>query len=244
MIEHAVILAAGLGTRLQDHWNEQPKGLIPLAGVSLMERSIAQLEAVGIRDITVVTGHLSFHYEDLAKRMPSIHCVHNPDFARTGSYASLCAGAARVRGPFLLLESDLLYEPSALSALLEHPHPDLVLAGRSPMHDKVFVQCDPGGRLTGLGKDPDTAPSSCGELVGISKISPDLALRLLSMRGPATATQDYETALVRAAAGLDLRVLVRPDLAWCEIDDARHLEKAMTEVWPHIQRKAFHVHPA
>lgn len=244
MITRALILAAGMGTRLRGQWDDQPKGLLPVDGLSLVARSVAHLHAAGFRDIVLVTGHLANRYDEAAAAQGGFRCVHNPDYARAGSFFSLCIGAAALPGPFLLLESDLLYEPAALDALLHHPHPDLVLAGRSPMHDKVFVAASPEGRLTGLSKRPEDAPGACGEFVGITKISSDLASRLLALHGPDRAGWDYETALVRAAAATDLRVLARPDLDWCEIDDSLHWSRAMDLVWPALQRKSRHVHQA
>jgi choline kinase len=244
MISRALILAAGLGTRLRGQWDEQPKGLLPVDGLSLIARSVAHLQAAGLRDIVLVTGHLASRYEEWASNLDGIRCVHNPDFARAGSFFSLCIGAAAQPGPFLLLESDLLYEPATLDALLNHPHPDLVLAGQSPMHDKVFVTASPKGRLTGLSKRPEAAAGACGEFVGITKISGELATRLLALRSPDRAGWDYETALVRAADTMDVRVLARPELAWCEIDDGLHWARAMDLVWPAIQRKSRHAHPA
>ena len=244
MISRALILAAGLGTRLRGQWAEQPKGLLPVDGISLVARSVAHLQAAGLHDIVLVTGHLASCYEKWASDLDGLRCVHNPDYAHTGSFFSLCVGAAAMPGPFLLLESDLLYEPATLDALLSHPHPDLVLVGQSPMHDKVFVAASPEGRLTGLSKHPEAAPGACGEFVGITKISADLATRMLALHKPDRAGWDYETALVHTAATTDVRVLARPDLAWCEIDDDLHWSRAMDLVWPAIQRKSRHAHQA
>jgi choline kinase len=244
MITRALVLAAGMGTRLRGQWDEQPKGLLPVDGISLIARSVAHLKVMGIRDIVLVTGHLASRYEERAAELGGLRCVHNADYARAGSFFSLCVGAAALPGPFLLLESDLLYEPAALDALLSHPHPDLVLVGQSPMHDKVFVAASPEGRLTGLSKRPENAPGACGEFVGITKISSELAARLLAMHDPDRAGWDYETALVHAAATTDVRVLARPDIAWCEIDDGLHWSRAMDLVWPAIQRKSRHAHQA
>ena len=109
MITRALILAAGMGTRLRGQWDEQPKGLLPVDGISLIARSVAQLQAAGIREIVLVTGHLAARYEEAPAAQGGFRCVHNPDFARAGSFFSLCVGAAALPGPFLLLESDLLY---------------------------------------------------------------------------------------------------------------------------------------
>jgi len=51
----AVILAAGEGKRMRAHFQE-PKPLIPLLGIPLIERNIRTLNKAGIREFVVITG--------------------------------------------------------------------------------------------------------------------------------------------------------------------------------------------
>jgi len=57
----AVILAAGEGSRLAGHGNDQPKPGIPLLGLSLSERTILACMDAGIRRFVVVLGHKNEH---------------------------------------------------------------------------------------------------------------------------------------------------------------------------------------
>lgn len=213
----ACILAAGLGTRLGDQ--PHPKGFLRLHGRTLIERSLDLLRRHGIERIVVVTGHLAHFYEAL----PGIETVPNPAYATTGSLASLAAAAPRLHEDFLLLESDLVYEPRALSTLLEHPHPDLVLlSGPTGAGDEVYVQADAAGRLQAMSKDRTTLQHVTGELVGISRVSPALLEHLV--RDPEGA---YETdGLVRCSTTHTILCPLVPDLVWGEIDDPGHLRRA------------------
>ncbi len=56
---HAVLLAGGNGTRLQPFTATFPKPLVPLDDVPVIEILIQQLVRFGVRDFTVVTGHLA-----------------------------------------------------------------------------------------------------------------------------------------------------------------------------------------
>lgn len=56
-VDNAVILAAGASTRFIPLSLEQPKGLFEVKGERLIERQIQQLQAAGIRDITLVLGY-------------------------------------------------------------------------------------------------------------------------------------------------------------------------------------------
>ena len=55
----AMILAAGLGTRLAPLTNERPKALVEVAGRTLLELTLVRLRAFGIRDVVINTHHFA-----------------------------------------------------------------------------------------------------------------------------------------------------------------------------------------
>ncbi len=67
-MKHAVILAAGMGTRLRDAHSGMPKGFVELDGTPIIEMSLLRLEAAGITDVVIVTGYAAEHYAALAER--------------------------------------------------------------------------------------------------------------------------------------------------------------------------------
>ena len=236
----AVVLAAGRGVRLGDLGREIPKGFISLDGRTLIERSLAALRDAGIERVRLVTGHLAAHYEALAARLGDwITLAHNPDFACTGSLASLaCAGP--IDEPCLLVESDLLFDSRAPRLLVDAAAPDLLLAsGPTGSGDEVYVAARDGA-VTDLGKRRDTLDGPCvGELVGLTRLSPtfhalvlDEARRLMAE----TRTVEYEAALVAAGRRRRLPVLVVDDLVWTEIDDVHHLARATRDILPRLPR--------
>ncbi len=242
MIDTAVILAAGMGTRLSSELSECPKGFLRLGERPIIEQSIGLLAAAGIDDIVIVTGHCDEHYRELAGRDSRIRLVHNREYAVSGSMYSLYCARDAVRGDFLLLESDLIYEPRALSVLLAHPDEDAVLlSGATEAGDEVYVSA-PHGRLQSMSKDPASLDYPVtGELVGISKISSelyDLMLCLASKAFEKTLKVDYETdCLVSAARERSISCPLVPDLVWAEIDDPAHLQRARERIYPEIQRR-------
>ena len=239
----AVIVAAGLGSRLKDRTKLQPKGFLEVEGISLVERSIARLRQAGITRLVIGTGYLAEHYEALAARHAgtfAIETMRSDRFETTGSMYTLYNLRSRLDEDFLLLESDLLYEQRALTALLDDPRPDIILAsGFTHSRDEVWLEVDARGQLINLGKDRATLGVIHGELVGISKLHRDTYRALCGVMAEAlesTPKLDYEGALLRVArAGRSIPVSRIEDLAWCEIDDEDHLGRALRDVLPRIR---------
>lgn len=59
----AMLLAAGLGTRLAPFTNTHPKALAPVAGMTLLERNVRYLQNAGIRDVVVNVHHFADQIE-------------------------------------------------------------------------------------------------------------------------------------------------------------------------------------
>lgn len=242
MIDTAVILAAGRGTRLAGEVSDRPKGFLTLGERPIVEESVGRLAAAGIRDVVIVTGHCAGHYEELAARSDRlIRTVHNGHFAESGSMYSLWCARQAVSGPFLLLESDLIYEPRALETLLSLPAADgILLSGPTGAGDEVWVETH-DDMLAAMSKDRTALGSVAGELVGISKISPALfgiMNRIAAEAFSRSLRFDYETdCLVAAGREHPIPCPLVADLVWAEIDDPSHLERARRQVYPEIRRR-------
>lgn len=249
MISTAVILAAGMGTRLARELDDRPKGFLRVGDRPIIEESIQRLAGAGIRDVIIVTGHHAEFYESLnIVHGPSVRTVYNSRYADSGSMYSLYCARDLIDEGFLLLESDLIYEPRALTALLDQPAADaLLLSGPTGAGDEVYVSTQ-DGHLVGMSKDVDAlsgAGEVSGELVGIVKISVSLFRIMVRIAKRAFAESlyyDYETdCLVAAATERRIACLLVADLVWAEIDDPAHLKRARDTVYPEIRRR---VNPA
>lgn len=235
-IDTAVILAAGLGTRLQPYTHEIPKGFMKVGGETLIERSVQILKSNGIQKIIIGTGHLSEQYENFAHNHGLI-TYKNPNFATTGSFQTLCCGKDLIPNDFLLLESDLLYQERAITELLGFDADDAILcSGFTESNDEVYVESSEDGRLRNLSKQRNQLKSIDAELVGIWKISKALFDKLIVHHSSANdaMTKDYERAISSLAANHPIKVLKLEDLLWCEIDNEEHLERAINKILPRL----------
>jgi choline kinase len=245
-VRDAIILAAGMGVRLRSIIDDRPKGLIEIGGETLVGRSVRLLRAAGISHITIVVGHAAQHYEEFARGQADIRLVANEQFASTGSMASLAVGLRAVPRDVLVVESDLLFEPRAVEALLRASAADAtIVSGPTAAGDEVWVWA-PDGRLQAMSKNVQDLAAVTGEFVGITRLSGRARRAMLQtfnrfVKIHGHARMDYETgALTAIAPCVPVAVHLINDLSWGEIDDEYQFERVVTRIWPalcaaHIQ---------
>jgi 1L-myo-inositol 1-phosphate cytidylyltransferase len=119
---NALILAAGYGSRLSGAV-PTPKPLTQVGGRSLLEWSVRQAAQVGVRHAVVVTGHRAAEIEAALPGISfrtgvTLEACRLDDWSRPNGY-SVLAGAARLRGNYLLMMADHLFSQSLLARLVE-----------------------------------------------------------------------------------------------------------------------------
>jgi choline kinase len=125
-ITTALLLAAGTGSRLLPLTQDSPKCLTLVNEISILGRLVENLRLQGFKRLVVVTGYLSTSIEDFLGTMyhdMSIEYVHSPFYKTTNNIYSLWMARDVIAEPFVLLESDLVFDHSLLS---EMKYPDRV----------------------------------------------------------------------------------------------------------------------
>ncbi len=118
----ALLLAAGTGTRLQPLTLDAPKCLTEVGGVPILERLVNNLRTQGFKRLIVVIGHLGDHIQEFLQQHAGdmqVDYVINPDYRTTNNIYSLWLARQQIREPFLLVESDLVFETSMLDDMLQ-----------------------------------------------------------------------------------------------------------------------------
>jgi len=239
----AVILAAGLGSRLGASGDGAPKCLLRFGATTLIERSIGSFRRAGLRDVIVVGGHRAAEIEGALAAPPglAVRMIRNPMYATTGSMESLLRAMEVVDDDLLVLESDLLYEERAITAMQRGGTDAILVSAPLGAGDDVYVHADGSGTLRDLGKG---APKdgAVGALVGICRLSRAFAAHLgRHARREYAAGQrlrHYEETILSASLdGFPVQCVMVPDLAWTEIDTPADLARAQRIVWPEIQRR-------
>lgn len=87
-VDHAVIFAAGFGSRFVPLTYDTPKGLLKVHGIPMIERQILQLHEAGIRNITIAVGYLKEKFEYLIDKY-DVDLVFNPEYAVKNNLSTL-----------------------------------------------------------------------------------------------------------------------------------------------------------
>lgn len=126
----ALLLAAGTGSRLRPLTTNAPKYLTEVGGLPILERLVDNLRELGIERLVVVVGHLGDRIRDFLKdkaRDMQVDYIASPEYRTTNNIYSLWLARDRIREPFLLLESDLVFDASMLEDMLQ---PDKIAVSR------------------------------------------------------------------------------------------------------------------
>lgn len=239
MVKTAMIMAAGLGIRFGHYTELVPKGFVPVGGKPMILRSIEVLLSCGIERIVIGTGYKCEVYEELKKAYPMIETCFSPRYAETNSMYTLY-NTREVLGDddFLLLESDLIFEPKAISSLLDCEARDVMLITPvTKFQDQYYVEYDSEHTLTNCSVNRDEVDVK-GELVGIHKLSHPFYEKMCRDYAGIVSEQPglgYEYELLRMSRRISpVYVLNVPGLKWYEIDDEKDLVYAERNIYPYI----------
>lgn len=235
-IDTAVILAAGGGIRLRPLTYNIPKGFVEIEGETLIERSLTILHDNGIKNIIIGCGHLSQMYEDIQKQY-GFQIYKNTEYSNSGSLYTLVLAEQLVDTNFLVLESDIMYEPRCIAALLESDDENLILSsGKTYSNDEVYIEADENMRFITLNKDINAVNHVTGELVGISKVSKGALTALCDLvrNDEQYKHWDYERGFCQILDEHAFFVKKLENLVWCEIDDENHLKRAKELIFPKL----------
>ena len=230
-----VILAAGMAKRLRPLTDERPKCLLTVGQRTLLQRTVDAVIAAGIHELVVVTGYRQQMIRDfLTAHYPSvtIHFIDNPDYAHNNNIFSLRLTRPFTEGKdFLLLDSDILFDPAIIPAVLKEEGSALALNRHELGEEEIKVIVDAENRVQEISK-VCSIEQAIGESVGIEKMTADYSLALFQeleqmIEGEGLIDVFYEKAFERLIPqGHTFRIVDTTDFFSIELDTVEDFENA------------------
>ncbi|MBR0362574.1 MAG: aminotransferase class I/II-fold pyridoxal phosphate-dependent enzyme, partial [Alistipes sp.] len=237
----AIILAAGMGRRLGELTNDNTKCMLEVNGTRLINRTLDALSDIGISRVVLVVGYKAENVKrwvgDKYKDIDIVY-VENSVYDKTNNiYSLFLAKEHLVEDDTLLLESDLIFEPSVLRRIVEEPYPNLALVDKyESWMDGTVVTLDEEQRIKSfISKDKFRYSDieSYFKTVNIYKFSKDFAqthyVPFLEAYCHALGRNEYYEQVLKVITLLDdspLRALPLCGEKWYEIDDIQDLDIA------------------
>jgi histidinol-phosphate/aromatic aminotransferase/cobyric acid decarboxylase-like protein/NDP-sugar pyrophosphorylase family protein len=234
IIRKAIILAAGIGDRLQPFTHQFPKCLAPVSGVPILVNALTHLSDVGVHEVVIVVGH---HKEKICERVGDtfqdmkVTYIESEKYATTNNIYSLWLARKHLIEDVLLLEADVFFERRLLERMLSHVSGSLAAVSRhQSWMSGTVVSVNKSGNIQALmdarEQGPDFDYSKVFKTANIYLFRADFLCRYFVPHLEAYITagdiDEYYEVILHAMAHRgkhDLRAVQCDDLRWYEIDD-------------------------
>ena len=172
----AIIIAAGMGSRLKPLTNNKPKCLLKIRGRTILERQLEGLRGCGINDISLVRG-----YKKEMLKFPGIKYYENTDYLNNNILSSLFFAEKEMDNAFIFSYSDIIYQKNIVEKLLQN-NSDISLVvdydwlkqytnrKKHPVSEAELVKAE-NGKIARIGKSVVTLKKAQGEFIGLAKFS-------------------------------------------------------------------------
>ena len=189
---HVIIPAAGCSRRMAHLTTAQPKSLLLVEGKTIIERSLAILNARGLRQVTFIVGYMrELLMQSLGERYKNIAIdyVVSPDYDTTEHGWSLFLARdrwAQTQRDVIFMDADNLYHPALLDQVLAAPFDNVILVDNRMASQREEEIVFGSERLVhSLRRGHCYAePGYVGGFVGINRFSSQFMSQLFSFMAP------------------------------------------------------------
>ena len=243
----ALIIAAGLGSRLKKHTKNLPKCMLDFAGKTLLQRQLDSYKKCGIKDISIIRG-----YKKEKINYKGIKYFENTDYENNNVLNSVFYAEKIINGNIIISYSDILFDPSVVQRALDSVHDISVVVdidwrgyyvGRKdhPISEAENVIFNSNNEVEKIGKINTAKEEVHGEFIGMIKLSNRGAeilkqhfhrLKKIYWNKPFQRAKIFQKAyltdLIQELVDIGIKVhCVIIESGWKEIDTVEDYKKAL-----------------
>tara|TARA_B100000767_G_scaffold274182_1_gene306392 strand:- start:609 stop:1727 length:1119 start_codon:yes stop_codon:yes gene_type:complete len=244
----ALIIAAGLGSRLKEHTANLPKCMLDFGGKTLLQRQIQAYKESGIKDISVIRG-----YKKEKIKYTGLKYFENTDFLNNNILNSIFYAEKVINGNIIISYSDILFDATVVQRTLNSDHDISVVVdidwrgyyvGRKdhPITEAENVIFNSNNEVEKIGKINKGNKEVHGEFIGMIKLSDHGAtifkehfhrLKKIYWNKPfqraKTFQKAYLTDFIQELVDIGIKVhCVIIESGWKEIDTVEDYKKAIS----------------
>ena len=232
----ALILAAGIGSRIEKYTNGKPKSLLHVQGKSIIKHQISSLRKNGLefKDIIIVTG---FKAEEIEREVgKKITYIHNQDYRTTNSlYSMWLARNENYSDGMILLNADVIFNEKILEGILNISGNVVAVDFRKDLNDnEMNVIVNSQNNITKISKEIK-ANSASGESVQIAKFTGNSCNTIFSKTNELIESNNKDKfpayVFKYVIAEEDVVAYDIGNLDWIEIDYPIDYEEALKKKW-------------
>jgi len=233
----AIILAAGVGSRIRPMTNNCPKSLLKVGNYTILEMMLSHIQDCGINEVVFVLGYLQEQIKEHVKnKFPNLnaHFVTNNKYTETNTAFSLMLAKGLIKdSSFVKFDADVVFDKEILENLIECEHANCLCIDKNINLDseEVKVIIDDQNKVLKASKTVHPK-DAVGESIGIEKIDGETAKLLFSeleimMEDRQNYQEYYEGAYERLIQkNVSFYALNISGLQWVEIDTKEDFIKA------------------
>lgn len=229
----AIILAAGMGKRLQKASGGRPKSMIKIGEKSIMHQQLESCQQVGINDFVFVLGYKKDELKQyiLEKIAPeNAVFIENPIYDKTNTLYSLYLTREQFNDDFIYFNADVLFKNNLLQKISSpSQYSQLLLETKSCGEEEVKMIIDDKMKIMEIGKKLPI-PKCAGEFIGIGKFNknvlPKFAEYLQYGVDNGQSNNYFEYAVDLLAKDVYLQAVPTEGIPCIEIDFPEDLQRA------------------
>ena len=150
----ALILAAGIGSRLAPITDNHPKCMTLVNGISIIENQILSIRESGIDDIIIVCG---YKYDILKsyinEKYKNINYIYNTDYRSTNNmYSAWLAKDYLIGSSFIMMNSDVFIDRHVIKDLIEFNHENAIITDIGSYLEESMKVVEKNGRIINISK--------------------------------------------------------------------------------------------